>query len=145
MRSWAFGATPEVTTPMVPSDAARAAVPVIQTAVKTIRVAHKGDYADLSTATQVATLPWGELTSFSGARYPGVGSKSFVLHIEDVPTDDCMTFVRAVAPGFRDVWIGAKDPQETGATVFGSAHLDLAMLSRACHGRPTVGIDFIAH
>jgi hypothetical protein len=118
---------------------------MIQAAVKDIRAAHKGDYVDVTGDSTVATLPWGALTTFPGSRYPGVGTKAFGLHVENVSSDDCMTFLRAVAPSFRDIWVGDKDPQSTGATVFNSGHLDLSMLGRACHARPTVGIDFIAH
>lgn len=142
-RSWAYGLTPSES-PAAPSDASRAAIPMIQTAVKDIRGAHKGDYTDVAEST-IATLPWGALTTFPGSRYPGVGSKGFGLHVDNVPTNDCMTFVRAASPGFHDIWVGDKDPQATGATVFNSGHLDLSMLSRACHARASVGIDFLTH
>jgi outer membrane lipoprotein SlyB len=126
------------------TDTSRAAQMVASVAQQ-IRLAHRGNYADLNPPQGTVMLPWGELVAFSGP-YPDTRSfKRFGLHIDGVPRADCMAFVTAAAPRFDDVWMADAGPRAVGSSVFRHGHLDRSALDHVCHAHAAVGIDFISH
>jgi hypothetical protein len=111
-----------------------------------IRGDHNGDYSDLSSPSTVVSLAWGDLIAFSGSQYPDVASsKSFGLHIDGVPRDECVPYVAAVASSFSDVWIASASPTAIGSSVYVHGHLDRHLLEKACHADAVLGMDLITH
>lgn len=120
-----------------------------QAAVETaagVRASHQGVYRDLAAPRPVASLPWGQLSAFSGPRFEDVGSlQRFGLHLDGLPRTDCVPLITQVAGHFDDIWIADAAPTAVGGSVYTNGHLDPLKLSRACGAHAQLGFDLITH
>ena len=123
----------------------QAAQAAVSTAAQ-VRASHEGGYRDLAAPRPVASLPWGQLSAFSGPRFEDVGSlQRFGLHLDGLPRHDCVPFLTQVAGHFDDIWIADAAPDAVGGSVYTNGHLDHSKLARACHAHARLGFDLITH